>query len=229
MVAVLAWPAAAQVIEAELILPTARYDHGVLGDATEWGGMVLTYKHCPQCRGLDLRRLRIVLPESRVFEDVEIRIVDADGDGLREAMVVETDLARGASLAFYGPEGRIAATDFIGQRHRWLAPAGAGDFDGDGRPEIAYVDHPHLGGELVFLRLQGGRLSEIARAAGFSNHRIGERRIASAVRDCAGVELLLPDLDRRRLLAVRLEGSRVVVRDAGAWEDAAGLEAAQRC
>lgn len=216
------------VLDARLILSTGRYDHAVLGDGLEWGAMEIIYKHCLGCRGLDLRRVVIELPESRVFEDVEARVADLDGDGLAEVLVVETDLARGASLAVYGPRGKIAATPFIGQRHRWLAPAGVGDFDGDGRPEIAYVDRPHLARELVFLRLEAGRLTEIARAPGFSNHRIGETDIASAVRRCGSDALLMPDLDRRRLLAIRLDGRSVSVGDAGPWtgEDAFARAAA---
>lgn len=217
------------VVEAQLVQPTARYVHAVLGDRLEWGGLAITYKQCARCRGLDLRRVVVTLPATRVFEDVEARVVDADGDGLHEVLVVEADLRLGASLAIYGPGGRIAATPFLGQRHRWLAPAGVGDFDGDGRPEIAYVDRPHLARELVFVRLEAGRLTEIARAPGFSNHAIGETSIASAVRSCGRDELLLPDLDRRRLLAVRLEAGRVVTRDAGLWAGQAGLARAAEC
>ncbi len=236
LAALLATPALAEsdgyadsVYEARLIQPTGRYDHGVLGDGLEWGALAITYKDCARCRGFDFRQVTVTLPETRVFEDVEARVVDVDGDGLHEVLVVETDLDRGASLAVYGPEGRIAATAFIGLRHRWLAPAGVGDFDGDGRPEIAYVDRPHLARELVFVRRDGDRLVEITRAPGFSNHRIGETAIASAVRDCGTAEVLLPDLDRQRVLAVRLDGTRVIARDAGPWNDGRGLDRAARC
>ena len=79
------------------------------------------------------------------------------------------DLARGAALAIYDAQGLRAATPFIGQPHRWLAPAAIGDLDGDGRVEIAYVDRPHLRRELVFVRLEGDRVVEIARQAGLTN------------------------------------------------------------
>lgn len=235
--ALLAVPVAAQnalddhsVTEARLIQPTGRYDHGVLGDALEWGGLAITYKHCAGCRGYDLRDVIVTLPETRVFEDVEARVVDADGDGLYEVLVVETDLELGASLAVYGPEGRRAATPFIGTRHRWLAPAGVGDFDGDGRPEIAYVDRPHLARELVFVRQQGDRLVEIARIPGLTNHRIGDRTITSGVRTCDGIsEVILPDAAWARLIAARLDGAKVVTRDAGPLQGAASLTRAAAC
>ena len=105
----------------------------------------------------------------------------------------ETDLALGASLAVYGPSRQARTpTPFIGQPNRWLAPAGIADFDGDGRVEIAYVDRPHLLGELVFVRLEGDRLVETARLPGLTNHRIGDDFISGGVRDCGqGPELIL--------------------------------------
>lgn len=181
---------------AELILPTDRYGHAVLGDALEWGGLRMTLA--------DGRHQRVTLPETRVFEDVEARLADVTGDGLPEVIVVETDVALGASLAVYGPVGKIAATDFIGQPNRWLAPAGIADFDGDGRVEIAYVDRPHLRKDLVFVRLDGDRLAETLRLPGLTNHRIGESFISGGVRDCGqGVELILASADWTRLMRVQ--------------------------
>lgn len=193
------------VLTAELVQPTDRYDHGVLGDALEWGGLRLTVQNCPLCSTIPPGvQVLITLPESRVFEDIEARLADLNGDNRREVIVVETDLARGASLAVYGPDGKIAATPFIGRRHRWLAPAGIADFDGDGRTEIAYVDRPHLRAELVIVRLEGDRLREVARLAGLTNHRIGEDLISGGVRDCGqGPELVLASPDWGRVKRVR--------------------------
>jgi hypothetical protein len=183
------------IARADLVDPTARYDHAVLGDALEWGGLRLVVGD---------RTVIMTLPENRVFEDVEARLADLSGDGAPEVIVVETDLAKGASLAVYGPEGKIAATPFIGQPHRWLAPAGIADFDDDGRTEIAYVDRPHLLADLVFVRLEGDQLIETLRLPGLTNHRIGDAFISGGVRDCAqGAELVLASKDWSRVMRVR--------------------------
>lgn len=219
------------VVAAKLILPTDRYDHAVLGDALEWGGLQLTINTCPPCAGRRLQVLELRLPETRVFEDVEARVVDVTGDGLAEVVVVETDIARGASLAVYDGFGRkLAATPFIGQRNRWLAPAGVGDFDGDGAPEIAYVDRPHLLSELVFLRYRDGSLQEIVRVPGVSNHRIGDANIAGGVRFCDGkAEVIAASANWSRVISVSLDGRKPVVRDLGPATDAASLRLALRC
>lgn len=211
LIAVFSGPASAQdIVSAALALPTDRYDHAVLGDALEWAGLDLTLSGG--------QRVRFTLPESHVFEDVTARLGDFDGDGRPEVMVVETATAAGASLAIYDAKGRRAATTYIGEPHRWLAPAGWGDFDGDGRIEIAYVDRPHLAKELVFLRLEGHQLTEIARAPGFTNHRIGDDRISGGVQTCAGrASLVLASADWSRAVAVRLAAGRIVSQDLGPW------------
>ena len=194
------------VLEARLVLPTTRYQHGVLGDVTEWGGLDLLVDPCAiSCQdGPPNQILRVTLPENRVFEDVTTRIADVDGKPGSEVVVVETDLKLGASLAVYGPKGKLAATPFFGQRNRWLAPAGIADFDGDGRTEIAYVDRPHLQKDLVFVRLEGDKLVETLRLPGLTNHRIGDDFISGGVRDCGqGPELILASEDWSRVMRVR--------------------------
>ncbi|GAB4390849.1 FG-GAP repeat domain-containing protein [Albidovulum sp.] len=202
--------ATAEIVAARYADPTGRYDHGILGDAVEYGALVLT---------LDTgRRLRLVLPPSRVFEDIAPRLADLDGDGAAEVIAVETDLDRGARLAILDESGLVAATPFIGRRHRWLAPVGAADLDGDGRVEIAYVDRPHLARILRIWRLRDGRLEELAARPGLTNHRIGEDRIAGGIRDCgAGPEIILASADWSRLLAVRFDGRAIALRDLAPW------------
>jgi hypothetical protein len=217
-----------EVVWAELAAPTDRYAHAILGDALEWGAMVLTVNTCIGCAGLHLTDVTVTLPQDRVFEDVITRTADLDGDGRDEVVVVETNLVLGASLAVYGPAGKIASTPFIGQPNRWLAPAGIADFDGDGQVEIAYVDRPHLLGDLVYVRLWGDGLVEVARLSGVTNHRIGDAFISGGLRDCGqGAELVVASKDWARLLVIGWADGPVA-RDAGVWSDSA-VQAALEC
>ena len=223
-----AWP-----VVARLSGPTDRYDHDVLGGIPPWSVLEVRALPCGVCRE-GFTDASAVLPAMLVFEDVAPRLWDVTGDGRPEVVVVESHVQRGARLAVWGFSDtgaeltRLAATNFIGTRHRWLAPVGAGDFDGDGRIEMAYVDRPHLTRELVFVRLDGGELREIRRLAGFSAHRIGDTTITSAVRICAdgSAEVLVPDADWGRLLGVG--GGALVKRDEGPMTDTAPAEAAKR-
>ena len=213
---------AQDITSARLTDATGRYDHGVLGDALEWGGLELSLS--------DGKRLKVTLPESRVFEDVEARLGDFDGDGRAEVMVVETNIATGGSLAIYDQTGKRAATDHIGQTHRWLAPAGWGDFDGDGRTEIAYVDRPHLARELVFLQLDGNKLTEIARLKGVTNHRIGDNRISGGVRRCDGKDsLILATADWQSVVEVTLTESGPKARQVKPLRSARDFDRARTC
>ena len=209
ILAVLSGQALAQsaVTGARYEAPTARYPHAVLGDDEEWGALVFELA--------DGSERLLTLPEARVFEDIAPRLFDVDGDGAPEAVVVESDAALGARLAIYSPAGLLAATPFIGQRFRWLAPVGIGDLDGDGAVEIAYVDRPHLARVLRVWRFSDGALTEVASLEGVTNHRIGETDIAGGLRDCDGPEMIVASADWSRVLAVRLTGGRLVARDIG--------------
>jgi hypothetical protein len=210
----------------------ARYGHDVLGAGHEYGALQMRLDLCVICGSIKERDVIFTLPDNRVFEDVTARKVDLDGDGYTEAvMVVETDVARGASLAIYGPEGKLAATDFIGEARRWLAPVGVGNFDGVPGVEIAYVDRPHLARELVVVRYADGVLTEVARAKGFTNHQFGDGAIAGGVRSCAGRDsMIVASADWSRALDVTLQDGAFVTRDLGAIggpDDVAGYMACQ--
>ena len=201
-------------------MPTDIYDHRVLGDRPDAATLAVLLDGC--------RVARVAAGAGHVFEDTAPRLADLDGDGRAEAVVVRTDVARGAQLAVYGagPDGRLAlraATPPIGQRHRWLAPAAVADLDGDGAIELAYVDRPHLARVLRIWRYADGGLREVARLEGVTNHRIGEPKIAGGVRNCGGgPEIVLASADWSRRVVARLSGGAIVARDAGPWPGAAG-------
>ncbi len=184
---------------------TDRYRHGVLGDALEAGGLRVEAGTKGPCN------LFVILPEHSVFEDTGPRIADLDGDGRNEVIVVESHQDLGAALVVYGLRGgkltKLSATPNIGRSNRWLAPVGIADLDGDGFIEIAYIDRPHLAKTLRVWRWQNGRLTEVAAAAGVTNHRIGESDIAGGIRDCGdGPEMIVADAGWQNVLAVTFDG-----------------------
>ena len=217
-------PACEEVAYAE---PVRHYRHFVLGRAHEWGAMEIA----PGAAG-NLWATETLRPgRGRVFEDLAPRCADLDGDGGFEIVTVEAAKGEGARLAVWHPgEGRIAATPPLGRSHRWLAPAGIGDLDADGAPEIALVAMPHLEGRLEVWTLSRGGLEREAAARGFSNHRIGESIILSGIRDCGdGPELVLPDFDWTALQAVRVARGSVFSRTLPLGADRAGLARALDC
>lgn len=204
-----------------LIEPTERYGHGVLGDAIEAGGLRVRLRDGAEH---DFR-----LPADSVFEALRPWVIDLDGDGRDEILVVRAYLDAGAALAVYGVRDgeivQLAETDPIGRAYRWLNPAGVGDFDGDGGLEIAYVETPHIGGILVILSFRNGRLHQKGRLHGFSNHALGSRRLGlSAVLDLDGdgaEELILPAAGRRALKIVSFAGGEI--RELGAIAQRAAI------
>lgn len=213
---------ASDITEARFAAPTDRYPHAVLGDGLEWGALELLGPGT---------RIRLTLPENRVFEDLAPRLADVDGDGDREAIVVESHANLGARLAIYDMRGVVAATPFIGRRFRWLAPVAWEDLDGDGRVELAYVDRPHLARILRVWRLEDGALRQVVSLDGLTNHRIGEDFISGGVRDCGdGPEMVLAEAGWQGLFAVRLQGDRLRTRPIpGLPATPDGFAAALRC
>ncbi len=208
---------------------TDRYPHGALGDAWEAGGLRAQAGVLGPCD------LAIILPDSRVFEDVAPRIADIDGDGLNDIVVIESAFGEGASLAVYGLVGdrleKIAATPPIGLTNRWLSPVGIADLNGDGGLEIAYVETPHLGKTLRIWTWDGDGLVQIASAGGLTNHRFGEPFISGGIRICDGPpEVITADAGWRRIIATSLAADGgLSFRDAGPFEGPESLTRALRC
>jgi hypothetical protein len=188
--------------------PTGIYSHGILGDPVEASALnVLT----AQGQNFTYR-----IDQRSVFEDLRVRLVDLDGDDREELVVIRSYLEEGSALSVFrlGPRGikPLAETPPIGQPHRWLNPAGAADFDSDGKIEIAYVETPHIGGTLRVYQLGLGGLHQDHEAPGFSNHKMGSRVLdMSAVVDWNGdgtPDLAVPDATRRRMRVVGFAGGK---------------------
>ena len=211
------------IVSARYVEPTTRYAHDVLGDAIEHGAVEL------ELRGGAARRV-IRLPEARVFEDTEPRVVDVDGDGRAEVVVVESHQNQGARLAIYNATGLVAATPYIGTRNRWLAPIAVTDLDGDGAVELAYIDRPHLAKTLLIWRFENGALTEVAALKGLTNHRIGERDIGGGLRDCGtGPEMVVASADWQQLMAVTFDGTSLSARAIGVHKNRASFAKALAC
>ncbi|MBU2992877.1 VCBS repeat-containing protein [Octadecabacter sp. 1_MG-2023] len=191
--------AAEEIVGAEFAGPTQRYAHGVLGDAIEYSELVIQTRD-----GNNRIQYRATLPSDHVFEDLTPRLWDITGDGEPEVVVVETDMARGGSLAVYDETGKVAETAHIGRSNRWLAPVAAADFDGDGRVEVAFVDRPHLAKTLRIFEWDGVGLRLDAEVSGLTNHRIGDAFFSSGMRDCGtGPEMVTADADWSDLMVIR--------------------------
>lgn len=201
--------------------PTRAYDHGVLGDKVEYTKLIL------RAGG---RRIVIEVGDGFVFEDIAPRLADLNNDGRPEVIVVRTDMQRGASLAIYGVDGLITQTPPIGQRNRWLAPVGVGDFDGNGRVEIAYVETPHLGRVLKIYHFFNQELVLAVAAQGFSNHRIGEGFISGGVRNCGqGDEIITADASWQRIMSTTVQGGTLHSRAVGAVAENGGFARVLAC
>jgi hypothetical protein len=202
--------AAQEIQSARYDGPTTRYSHGVLGDEAEYDTLVV--------RLSDGREMSARWAQDIVFEDLSPRVVDVDGDGAPEVVVVESHESRGARLAVWGlVDGaltQMAATPHIGTRFRWLAPVAVADLDGDGLVELAYVDRPHLAKVLRVWRYgPDGGLAEVASLDGVTNHRIGWDYIAGGLRDCGpGPEMVLAEADWANVVAVTFDGARLTQR-----------------
>ncbi|WP_246040571.1 FG-GAP repeat domain-containing protein [Roseovarius arcticus] len=203
----------------------AQYGHDVLGATPEW--------HILSVMSSDpLHTVTAIRQPGHIFEDIAPRLADVTGDGIPEIIVVQSSMDRGARLAVFRSAGGtlslLAATPYIGQRNRWLAPVAVGDLDGDGAVELAYIDRPHLTKRLRVWRYANGALGHVADLGNLTNHRIGWNFIAGGWRPCAS-EMILASGDWSRVMAVRLEGGSLTARDVGTYRAPGSLTAAMAC
>jgi hypothetical protein len=100
----------------------------------------------------------------------------------------------------------VAESEAIGMAHRWQNPIGVGDFDRDGKAEIATVITPHIGGTLTLYERRGNKLVKDKTAYAFSNHKIGSEILdLHEIIDWNGdktPDIVLPDVTRRILKVV---------------------------
>lgn len=223
--------ASGDIVEAVLIGATQRYAHFVLGSRHEAEGVRITTA--------EGKTVELVLPSDSVFEDREPRIVDLDGDGRQEIVVVRSRQSTGSALAVLGlRDGKLvtlAETPPNGGPQRWLNPAGVGHFVERGQLQIAMVRMPHVVGRLEFWQFDGKALMRRGALDGVSNHRIGSRNLhMSAVIARPGQTDLLavPSLDRNTLLAIDASNGSTTIVGRAALPDVAdgnfsrsGLEA----
>ena len=160
---------------------TTRYAHGVLGDAIEAGSL--------HAKTADGKTVSITLSTEHVFEDIEPRLADLDGDDQNEIITIRSHNQKGGQIAVYGitksaPNtlSLIASTPYIGQAYRWLAPVGIADFNNDGAMDITYIDRPHLAKILRVWSYRNGALEQVAQKQGLTNHSIGHNYITGGTK-----------------------------------------------
>lgn len=208
-----------------LASPTLRYPHAALGSRQQAGSLHVVLAH-----GAGPQELVYRLPPHRVFEDRIPRLVDLDGDGRDEIVVMESDALRGAALVVFGvattPDGappqpaqliELARSPHAGSTFRWANPVGFADFDGDGRLDLASVVTPHVGGLLTLYHYRPPRLEAYAQAMDVSNHRMGSLEQAqAAIVELPGLRptVIVPDMTQRALHALRWDAP-------GQWKELA--------
>ncbi len=199
--------------------PTSRYPHKALGSPVHAASLHVLV---PGVSGT-MQELVYQLPLHRVFEDRIPRLADLDADGSDEIILVEADALRGAAVVVFGlrpsarPDGthdvnaikvllEIARGPYAGATFRWLNPVGVADFDGDGKPDIASVTTPHVGGVLTLHHFRPPRLDVYAKAMDVSNHRMGalEQQLAVIIeRQGKRPTVVVPDMQLAALHALR--------------------------
>ena len=208
--------------------PTLRYPHTALGAATHAGSLHVLVGTATGAA----QELVYQLPLNRVFEDRVPRLVDLDGDGRDELIVIESDALKGSAVVVFGVGPKLinksdslnlielARSPHTGSTFRWLNPVGVADFDGDGQQDIASVTTPHVGGMLTLYHFRPPKLEPYAQAMDVSNHRMGdvEQQLAVIVAQSGSrPTIIVPDMQLKALHALRWEAP-------GKWKELADVK-----
>jgi hypothetical protein len=212
--------------------PTIRYPHKSLG----------AYSHAASLhvlvRGTNAGMIQLdyELPIHRVFEDLMPRLIDLDGDGSDEIVLVESDNTQGAAVVVLGIDKQggpanlrikeLARSANIGMPFRWLNPVGVADFDRDGKLDLAAILTPHLGGVLTLYRYEPPNLTPFAKLTDVSNHRMGssEQRLAVIVppsKTGQAPTVIVPDMTLKALYALRWAADTAQPK----WQEIASVKA----
>lgn len=208
---------------------TTRYAHGVLGDAIEAGSL--------HAKTVDGKMVSVILDTAQVFEDVQPRLADIDGDGQNEIITIRSHNRKGAQIAIYDIDKAlpnkltlVASTPYIGTANRWLAPVGIADFDNDGSMDIAYIDRPHLAKILRVWSYRDGGLQQVAQKRGLTNHKIGHNYITGGVRTCGNqASMITVDSHWGRLIKTTLNNDKLTSEDIGPYTGANSAKATLNC
>jgi len=188
--------------------PSARYPHKALGSEVHATTLHVLSSKAPS------QQLTYSLPPDNVFEDRVPRLVDLDGDGRDEIILVEANSLLGAAVTVFGlRNGKItelARGPYVGSSFRWINPVGAADFDGDGNLDIASVMTPHIGGVLTLSHYRPPYLEPYAQVQDVSNHLFGqtEQQLATITfRTDQNPVIIIPNMQLMRLKALRWDKS----------------------
>ncbi len=218
------------IVWAWLGTPTMRYPHKALGASAHAGSLHVLLN----ASAGKFQEIVHELPFNRVFEDRIPRLVDLDGDGRDEIVLIESDTLRGSATVVYGLQiakaangankknslVELARSAQTGSTFRWLNPVGVADFDGDGKLDVASVITPHVGGLLTLYRYAPPKLEPFAQAMDTSNHRMGdlEQEVAVIVEQRGfRPTIIVPDMQLKALHALRWEAP-------GQWKELADVK-----
>lgn len=179
---------------------TDRYDHGVLGDATEGSEL---FALDPGGGG----EKALTIDPPAVIEGAAPILTQLAGDPSPEVVLTISDAEQGARLVAYElGSSRRWSSEPIGSGQRWRHQIAVAPFGPDGELELASVRTPHLDGIVEFHAVESNRLVRRASLGGYSSHEIGSRNLDRAIAgdfDGSGrPELVVPSAEATALAGI---------------------------